>query len=148
MSSLPPSCAALVVRSGFRLMRAVYLVELQWVALGVPSGAMTLAAGLQTSLQRSRLFDAVADPAFSRWQGLAAQQVLGEVDAGRQAVLAVADQARTQRRYRRAAQLCGWLLLTSRDVDPAMHGALQHLRALRRDVYGAGGPAPQTESST
>jgi hypothetical protein len=141
MTKLPISLAGPVVRSGMRLLRAVYLVELERLEHGIPDGVLTLASGLQFRTQQDALFAVAADPEFDRWQRTAARALFGQDAPARDAVLRQADEAQVARRYRRAVQLYGWLLLTSRQPDNAFQWARRHLGTLRREVYAANGEA-------
>ncbi|MCK6425604.1 MAG: hypothetical protein L6Q75_10995 [Burkholderiaceae bacterium] len=135
MSSLPISRAEQVVRSGFRLLRAVYLVELERLEHGIPDGALMLSGGLQLRAHQEALFAVAADPAFQRWQQLTAERLFGQARPMREAVLQMADDALVARRFRRAVQLYGWLLLTSRAPDNAFEWSTRHLRRLHRELY-------------
>lgn len=135
MTELPISLAGPVVRSGMRLLRAAYLIELERLERGIPDGPLTLASGLQFRTQQDALFAVAADPEFDRWQRTAARALFGQDAPARDAVLRQADEAQVARRYRRAVQLYGWLLLTSTEPDNAFQWARRHLGTLRREVY-------------
>lgn len=137
MTELPISLAGPVVRSGMRLLRAVYLIELERLERGIPDGVLTIAGGLQFRTQQDALFAVAAEPEFDRWRQVAAQALFGEAAPPRDAVLRQADEAQVARRYRRAVQLYGWLLLTSTTPDHAFQWARRHLGTLRREVYAA-----------
>jgi hypothetical protein len=135
MSALFDSRSDLVVRSGFQALRAVYLLELERIEHGIPAGPLRLASGLTSATSRGRLFEVAADPVFVPWQAQAARVIVGADSPQRDQVLHMADEAQVGRRWRRAVQLYGWLMLTSREADNAWQWSTRHLRALRRDVY-------------
>lgn len=132
---LAESRADLIVRSGFRLLRGLYLIELQWVDRAVPAGVLLMAPALQVVAHRARLNEVAADPAFKRWQMHFGTRVVGPGLASREAVLHKADEAREGRRLRRAVQLYGWLMLTSTESDRVMQQSLRNLQDLRREHY-------------
>ena len=135
MSALFDSRCDQVVRTGFRALRAVYLLELERIEHGIPAGPLRLASGLNSAVSRARLFEVAADPFFAPWQAQAARIIVGTAEPQRDQVLHMADEAQVGRRWRRAVQLYGWLMLTSREADNAWQWSTRHLRSLRRDVY-------------
>lgn len=130
------STAAWLVSTGLQGLAAVYLHELELIGQGVPAGVLELAPALRLDGARQMLFEVAARPANRRWV-TALHPMLGvDVDPGsRAALLALADEAQSGLRYRRAVQLYGWLMWTSTQVDNEYDWSVRHLCTLSSVAY-------------
>jgi hypothetical protein len=115
--------ANLIVQSDFQLLRALYIGELTQIVVGVPYGPLTWSRGLHTSHHEKLLFEAASLPAYRYWQEWAGVRIGGPGFDDRESMLKLADKAKVENKYRRATQIYGWLLLTSRAYGNEMKWA-------------------------
>lgn len=135
----PPARGSLIpwlLQNDLTLLSSVYLAELELLAHGVPHGALLLAGRLSSKADQELLIQVTTAPRARRWQAALRHLVrTRERVDDRDSMLAEADEAKVARRHRRAAQLYGWLLMTSPEQDNAMEWSLRHLVDLRTTVY-------------
>lgn len=132
-----PSTADAIVGSRFELLRRLYLSELEWLSSGLPIGVLVLARAVAAAHARAKLFLAASDPELARWIELHGQQIAGTAWNDRTQLMELARAATDTAQFRRAAQLWGWILLSSRRPDEAFFQATLSLNELARGHYAS-----------